>query len=470
MVVVAVLVVAADALFYGHVVGCSAGLFALLLSIAVMAFGRGVTGRRGVAATAVLLSGLLVALVLEPGALALGMTVLGLVVLVLFQRHGGSGDAILWFRRVRSLLLRGVWQWARDLQRVVRIPSDAPGTASKGAGLRRWLPAFGLGVVFLSLFALANPVLAGWLEAVADRASYLGAFLEPQRVVFWIVVALFAWGALRTRSARVKGACASDRSSPVSEGTLARSLWIFNALFLLQNALDVRHLVLGVELPDGLTYAEYARGGAWPLMAAALLSASFILTAFRGAEDQFGPGVRRFVYAFLAQNVALTGFGMLRLANYVDAYGLSRWRLAAFLWMGLVAVGIVLIVARIVTRRSNRWLIGANALAGVALLYACCFPNGDRFIADHNVSRCREMRGHGSAIDLDYLKALGTDALPACRRLQREASDRAVRERAGRLADAARARLDRQLENWRGWTLRRAALRDDDRDAGPGVK
>ncbi len=173
LVVVAVLVVAADALLYGHVLGCSAGLFALLLSTAVMAFGTGVSGRRGVAATAVLLGGLLVALVLEPGTLALGMTVFGLVVLVLFQRHGGSGDAILWLRRVRSLLLRGAWQWARDLQCVVRITSDAPAAAAKGAGLRRWLPAFGLGVVFLALFALANPVLAGWLAAVADRASYL---------------------------------------------------------------------------------------------------------------------------------------------------------------------------------------------------------------------------------------------------------------------------------------------------------
>jgi hypothetical protein len=60
-----------------------------------------------------------------------------------------------------------------------------------------------------------------------------------------------------------------------------RSLVIFNAMFLVQNILDAMYLWGGKQLPAGLTYADYAHRGAYPLMATALLTAVFVLLALR---------------------------------------------------------------------------------------------------------------------------------------------------------------------------------------------
>ena len=59
----------------------------------------------------------------------------------------------------------------------------------------------------------------------------------------------------------------------------------------------------------------------------------------------------------------------IRLKLYVEEYQLSEMRVAAGIWMVLVAIGLVLIVARIALGRSNKWLVMSNmALWGVALV------------------------------------------------------------------------------------------------------
>jgi hypothetical protein len=108
---------------------------------------------------------------------------------------------------------------------------------------------------------------------------------------------------------------------------------------------------------------------------------------------------------------------ILRLDLYVDIYSLTYWRVAAFLWMVLVAIGLVLIISRIALAKSNEWLLSANLLTLSALTYACCFINFAAIIADYNVSHSREMRDRGLPTDLVYLRNLGPAAFPAIDRL-----------------------------------------------------
>ena len=104
---------------------------------------------------------------------------------------------------------------------------------------------------------------------------------------------------------------------------------------------------------------------------------------------------------------------ILRLDLYVQIYLLTYWRVAAFIWMGLVAIGLLLIVARIVLNRSNEWLIRANLITLTATLYTCSLINLAPMIAQYNVRHGWEASGKGSAIDMNYLFRLGPQALPA---------------------------------------------------------
>ena len=82
------------------------------------------------------------------------------------------------------------------------------------------------------------------------------------------------------------------------------------------------------------------------------------------------------------------------------------------------------------------------------------------FIADYNVSHCREL-GHPTAnpIDLKYLEALGYDALPAVIRLERDLHESANGDFVRQVIDRLAARLDSQMGDWRGMTLKRWYVR-----------
>jgi hypothetical protein len=268
------------------------------------------------------------------------------------------------------------------------------------------------------------------------------------------------WALLRTRTPSFATAARPPAVRAVlSTGTLVRCLVVFNLLFVVQNALDLRYLFLGVALPDGMTYAQYAHRGAYPLVFTALLAAGFVLITFRAGVDKEGSvWTRRLVYLWLGQNVLLALAAATRLALYVEIYTLTRLRLAAAIWMGLVAVGLVLIAVRVLTGQTNRRLVWANTVAAFVVVYALCFVDVDRFIANYNVAHSAEVAEQAEPIDIEYLERLGAGALPAWRWLAKHASDPTVRKAAIVRVSAEEARLEADLATWRGWTLRRQSL------------
>lgn len=161
--------------------------------------------------------------------------------------------------------------------------------------------------------------------------------------------------------------------------------------------------------------------------------------------------IRPLVYLWVAQNVLLVLSSILRLDLYVQIYLLTGWRVAAFIWMALVALGLVLIVARIALNRSNDWLIRANLITLTATLYACSLVNFAAIIADYNVSHSREVTGKGMWIDMNYLLSLGPQALPAI--------DRAIALRrydptlVSRLGCLVKQRA-KDTASWRSWGFR----------------
>jgi hypothetical protein len=251
---------------------------------------------------------------------------------------------------------------------------------------------------------------------------------------------------------------------------IVRSLVLFNALFAVQSALDIAYLWGGLALPAGMSYGSYAHRGAYPLIVTALLAGAFVLAAMRpGTSIERSGLVRVLVFLWIGQNVLLVLSSMLRLDLYVDVYSLTEWRCAAFVWMLLVAAGLVLIVARIALDRSNSLLIWGNAAVLAVTLYVCSLVDFSGMIAQFNVMHSRDVTGAGEPIDVAYLCGLGPAALPA---LDVLAADMNA---SGRLAPAGLYACRRSLElrhaahmeDWRAWTLRSYRLKRylDERDA-----
>ena len=297
----------------------------------------------------------------------------------------------------------------RFLQSAARLSRSRLGRVAFGPILSGWLAALTMGAVFAALFAMANPIIGTMIGAIlsADWASVLSL----PRLLFWSTAAVTI-GTLLHHRGKPAARPASRRARPaprwLAAPAITNALILFNVLFAAQTLLDLTYLWGGITLPDDMTYAEYAHSGAYPLMATAILAGGFMLAA-----TAFGPPTalnRKLLGLWIAQNLLLLASSVLRLDLYVGTYQLTYLRLAAFIWMALVAAGLGLMAWRIWCGHTNHWLLTRCAALTLATLYACCFVNFAHVIASHNVRNAQELSGTGQPLDLVYFSTLGPQA------------------------------------------------------------
>lgn len=198
-----------------------------------------------------------------------------------------------------------------------------------------------------------------------------------------------------------------------SESGLVKALIIFNLIFAVQTVLDILYLWGRAELPNGMTYAAYAHQGAYPLFMTTMIAAVFIFSVVKkGGVAEASYSIRCLIYLWLAQNIALVLSAMLRLDLYVEAYALTMWRVAVFIWMGLVIVGFLLIGVRLALRRSNQWLIAMNAFVTIGVLYISCFVNFPEIVVRYNVDQALSQPDCLRSFDFSYASSLGMRAYP----------------------------------------------------------
>jgi hypothetical protein len=306
---------------------------------------------------------------------------------------------------------------AEVLPRLLRLPrliglGVGDGFAGVTALRRRmggavWLRAtalpVGMGLCFASLLIMANPVLA-------EMFSGGGAWPNPARGLFWLGIALVIWPLLAMPEAEVvvTGWKMKPRSfgGVVNAGAVKSSLWLFNAMFAVQTGMDAFYLWGGADLPAGMSHAEYAHRGAYPLLVTALLAGAFALISRVYAAEN--PVVKGLLLVWLGQNVLLVGSSLLRLEVYVESFGMTYLRAYAAIWMAVVAVGLVLVGWQVLRGRGNGWLSIRCAGLGLGVLYACCFVNFAGGIAKYNLAHSAER--FGGHFDRIYNCNLGEDA------------------------------------------------------------
>ncbi|THB65869.1 MAG: DUF4173 domain-containing protein [Desulfovibrio sp.] len=412
--------------------------------------------------------GLLWAMVNHGKGLALFLLILGSATLAIPGSEWRK-SVPAWLEQGLVFVVKMVTLPVQDIRTYVSSKPDMDGENRGKRIFRNWVFPIVLGALFLGLFILANPVIAAWIEEFA--LDIILKWFIPRRVVLWLLVASLVWTTLRlSRPKEVEHEkLAPEDPVPAAQigfmtpGSMVRALVLFNAIFLVQTGMDAMYLLGGAVLPEEFTYAEYAHRGAYPLVATALLAGVVVLVALKQASPtERSRSVRGLTYVWIAQNVFLVGTSMWRLLFYIEAYSLTCFRVAAFIWMGLVALGLVLIVVRIIGQKSGQWLLGTNFLALLAVLYTVCFLNVKGFVAEYNVAHCREMGESGYYIDLYYLQRLGPDAIPAVHRL-REARVLSPEKAAWakQVEEELVADLHATLDNWRQWTRQRQALADE---------
>lgn len=367
----------ADILFWGHTPGLSLALYAAAIFAAALT-----RPPRPPALIVLTLAALPVIDHVQP--LSLMFLALGLIAALTLTRIP-PGTA-LWpacLTLARLIPLHGLIAASRAV-RTWRLPTP-----------RIWALPVGGTLVLLALLIEANPILDGWLSSVPlDPLHWL------QRALFWSGVALLLWPLLTVTPQAAALTTPRLPNLGLNATSVSHALIAFNAVLGLQTLLDARYLWSGAALPPGLTLAEYAHRGAYPLLATALLAGAFALAARPWAAER--RALKPLLILWLAQNILLTLSALYRLDLYVQSFGLTYLRVHALIWMALVAAGLALTLAQIALSRSNPWLLIRCTALGLATLYAAAFINFADLIARTNVAMGK--------IDPLYLCSLGPTA------------------------------------------------------------
>lgn len=451
---VALVAVADVLLFDADGVGLNLGLFSLGLVAALTLVNPSI--RRHRLAWLALGAATLLALLQIERATFVGWMLFALAVAVaaLAPRAPAGDDGWRWLQRLIVGGLKALIGPLADLRDLLKARARGGPVRVTLMIAGAVLPLVG-GVVFISLFAAANPVIGEALGKV-----HLGE-LDIGRLIFWAMVGLIVWAVLRPRGLRrtlkTPGLDGDLNLPGLTTGSILASLVVFNLIFAVQNGLDVAFLWSGAGLPEGVTFADYAHRGAYPLIATALLAGLFVLVFLRpGSATAASHPVRVLVTVWVAQNLFLVASTALRTMDYVEVYSLTRLRIAALLWMALVATGLILITWRLLRAKSAGWLINANLLAAGAVLVICSVVDLGAIAAAWNVRHARDVGGKGVALDLCYMRRLSGSAVISLAELERRPLPADLRSR----AEVVRRELaDDMLErngDWRGWRFRDA--------------
>lgn len=472
------LAAAADWLFFDRPTGVSLPVFIGLLALTVMAGNRLRASRReAVFATAAL------ALCLLPSVETTGFLALcfGFGGLAAFALAMTGRLRVAWPTAMRRVAVLMTSNAAARLRRAVsqrRERRTLSGLAGVIAAVRAWVMPAAIGLVFAWLFASANPAFRSWIGLLDLR--WLLTELQPARYAFWIFVALAVVPFVKVpafrQRAKAGGVGSPRKARGIAAGLVLRSLIVVNLVFALQTGLDIVHIWGGATLPPGVRPAEDAQSAAYKLVLSALLAAGLVLLAGPAAltpeRSPSRTAIQVLLHAWIAQNVVLVLSAMLRLGHYVETFALTEARVDGFVWMGLVACGLVLIEWRLAFGRSARWLVGSNLLALAVALYAVTLVDVAALVARYNVADSREFTGLGAPLDRSYLCRLGGSALPAIDAfLERRRSAAApgtedwtapLPPAEDHLTDCAlqiRQAFAERPTDWRGWTFREHRLR-----------
>ncbi|PWR12383.1 DUF4173 domain-containing protein [Micromonospora sicca] len=385
-----------------------------------------------------------------------------LFALCLLAAFGTASLAVAGGRTPLGLLTAGILPPVATLRALPWAARGLPRARPGGPGVGRSLASIGITVALLLLFGLlfssADAVFADLVAEALPDVSTPGVFGWVFRLL--LVGAVLLGGAYLL-------AAPPDLELRVGPARAVRQLeWVLplallDALFAAFVLVQLAVLFGGsghVLRTAGLTYAEYARGGFWQLLAVSALTLLVIAGAMRWAPRRTRADrvlIRVLVGGLTALSLVVVASALYRMRVYTDAYGATRLRLVvatAELWLGLLFV----LVGVATVRLRSGWLPRLALGAAVVALLGLAVVNPDRLIANWNVDRWQRI----DRLDVDYLSGLSADAVPALDRLPEPMRSCALREIAAQLPE----------DGWRaanvGRAQARAVLGPDPAEAG----
>ncbi len=278
--------------------------------------------------------------------------------------------------------------------------------------------AVGLPLVLILtvLLASSDAVFADWLgdlfklldeRFVADILLRLFLFVP---VAPFVASIIFSYKNKRFYSGN-GGASAESKPLLIPAIPAITILALVNALYLVFAIVQSVYMfgAWAGELPDGLTYAEYARSGFFELAFVSAINAIMILVSIRYTNRSAGTGmvVRIFAMLLIVLSFVQLASAFRRMALYIEAYGLSEDRYLVSGFMILMGALFIMLAVREFVEKLP--LFKSALLAGILALLLINFSVPGYRVASHNIDRY--LSGDLDRLDAKYLMTNSSDSL-----------------------------------------------------------
>lgn len=379
------------------------------------------------------------------------------------KRLAGCGpyEVVIELGRVGSSLL---FTTPSLLRREIPEPCLTSEHVSVLRAIARGLAGF---VPFALLFGSLLVSADARFEAFAEAAFDLDLGLALRRLAIFVLCSAFA---VTVIAAYARQGTGDERDIPTA-GWRAGAPEVFvvlgglSILFTCYIVVQLSYffgdhaLIRGAGTP---TYAEYARRGFFQLVWLSILLLPTLLVArwlLRDAGAAALAAFRVIAAILVACVLIIVASAMHRMALYVEIYGLTELRFYCSLFMVWMSVVYAWYCRTELVAGTRRFASGtvSSALAAVALLVTM---NPDAIITHTNIHRFAGT----CCLDLDYLAALSSDAVPALL----ESFARGDFAAGGAVVQLRKRYAVDEGNDWRAWNYSRARASELLRDHGAG--
>lgn len=181
------------------------------------------------------------------------------------------------------------------------------------------------------------------------------------------------------------------------------------------------------KLPEGLSYAEYAREGFFQLCMVSFINMIIIVFVqlFMNVEKSVVSKIKvGIVITYAVCTLILIATAMSKMALYIESYGLTQKRVYSSWLMIVLALLFVVIVVKQFVGKLNA--VALSCAVVVVMFAGLALSNVDGMIARYNVDRYLE--GSLETVDVRVMRDLGDAAVPEMVYLYKELDERGAED------------------------------------------
>ena len=262
--------------------------------------------------------------------------------------------------------------------------------------------------IVVSLLASADAAFGALIERIFGVWSVSKTVRTVIRAVFYTLIpALVFYSALAAQTERSDFPAKEKRcASALVAITFTGALAVVYAVFC---GIQIAVLFAGdvSALPEGMTYAEYAREGFFQLLLVSGINVVLIITAQRRFVSS--KALRALLVFLTACTYLMEASSAMRMMLYVNAYGLTYLRLLVLWFLSLLAL--ILGAAVYTVFHENFRLFRFTLIASMALWLVFAFARPDAIAARYNLAK----HGLDDTTEAEIAYECSSDAIGALR-------------------------------------------------------